>query len=374
MINKIKILYVVSTLKRTGPNNVLFNLIKELDNSLFDVTILTLSDEDPNSSNLWDSFKEINVQIISFSMSRFNGFLSARRKIKKLIYQKNITIVHLFGFRADFFVNSGDYKNVKIVSTIHSNISEDYTMLYGKIKGKIIAFFHIYSLKGKKVIACSEFVAESLYKKYGINFTVIYNGIPKDFYTIPSNEERIETRKKLDIPIEKHIFIFIGYLIYRKDPFTVIKAFLNSEALNNSILLIIGDGPLIEECKMLCKNNEENIKFLGNQPSTIDFLKASNFYISSAYSEGLPTSVMEAMGCGLPVILSDIKPHRELISKIKNWHYLFPINNNNLLSKKINEVINDDYDIISNNCRAVISEEINSEVMAKNYQKLYLSI
>ena len=366
----VKILYISSTLKRTGPTNVLYNLIAELDRNEFEPIILTLSHEDPNFPSLWKAFEDLNVKIYSFNFSRIRGFISGRREIRKFIDLQNINVVHLYGFRGDFMVNRGISKKVKIISTINSNIYDDYTMLYGKYSGRIMAYLHIISLKGKIGVACSNFVSEELKKRYNIDLKVIYNGIPYKEYTATSNEEQIGIRKKLDLPLDQKIFIFVGYLIYRKDPITVINAFLNSRACENSTLLILGDGPLMEECKEKCDLKKGKVKFLGNQPSTIEYLKASDFYISSAYSEGLPTSVMEAMSCGLPVVLSDIRPHEELVSGL-NWNYLFPVNDCKKLSLIIDDIIEEDYGILSNKCQSVILNDINSNVMAINYQLLY---
>jgi len=366
----VKILYISSTLKRTGPTNVLYNLIAELDRKKFEPIILTLSEEDPNFPSLWEAFEDLNVKIFSFNFSRIRSFISGRNEIRKFIVQQKINVVHLYGFRGDLMVNSAISKNVKIISTINSNIYDDYTMLYGKYTGMIMAYLHIKSLKGKIGVACSNFVSEELKKRYSIDLKVIYNGIPCKEYTPASKQEQVNIRKKLKLPLDQKIFIFVGYLIYRKDPITVINAFLNSMTCENSTLLIIGDGPLMEECVEKCDLKKGNVKFLGNQPSTIDYLKASDFYISSAYSEGLPTSVMEAMSCGLPVILSNIKPHEELVSNL-NWNYLFPVNNDKKLSLIIDDIIEQDYDLLSNNCQSVILNEINSNVMATNYQLLY---
>lgn len=367
----VKILYISSTLKRTGPTNVLYNLIAELDRKKFHPIILTLSPEDPNYPSLWDSFKKLDVEIHSFNFSRMNGFLVGIKKIKKFIELQNINVVHIYGFRGDFMVNNKISKKVKIISTINSNIFDDYTMLYGKYIGRLMAYLHIKSLKGKTAIACSKFVANELNNRYNIDLKVIYNGIPSKDYTTTSRDEQIIIRKELGLPIEKKIFIFVGYLIYRKDPITAIQAFLNSKVLNNSILLILGDGPLIGECKENSINSSKSVLFLGNQPSTINYLKASDYYISTAYSEGLPTSVMEAMGCGLPVILSKIKPHEELVSSINNWNYLFPINDYKKLSENLENILKDDYSELSSNCRSVIFNKINSNIMSSNYQSLY---
>jgi len=364
-----KILYITSTLKRTGPNNVLYNLISELNREKFEPVILTLSAEDPNFPSLWGDFEDINVEIYSCNFSRIKGFISGKREISKFVKDHNIDAVHIYGFRGDCLVDSKISKSV--VSTINSNIFDDYTMLYGKFTGRIMAYLHIRALKGKTSIACSQFVADELEQRYKIKLNVIYNGIPCKQYTLTSKTEKLDIRKELNLPKEKRIFIFVGYLIFRKDPITAIDGFLNSDISKNSLLLIIGDGPLMEDCKKRCVNLSESVMFLGNQPSTLAYLKASDFYISSAYSEGLPTSVMEAMGCGLPVILSDINPHKELVSSIKKWDYLFPINKPEILSERIKNITEDDYKELSEKCRNVIFNEINSTIMCSNYQLLY---
>ncbi len=368
----ISVLYVVSTLKRTGPNNVLFNLISELDRSILEAKILTLSPEENNFPSLWDDFVALGVGVYSLNLTRLNGFIGGRSSLKKFVFEQNIEIIHMYGFRGDLLVRKKDFKNLKIVSTINSNIYDDYTMLYGKIKGSIMAYLHIKSLRGKISIGCSSFVAEQLFKRYNTKLGVIRNGIPKQLYRIASLNEKIEIRTQTDLPLAKKIFIFVGYLIDRKDPLTVIRGFIDSQSNNESFLLMIGDGPLMESCKYLVRDRVD-IKFLGNQPETLKFLKASDFYISAAHSEGLPTSVMEAMGCGLPVILSEIDPHEELLSKIDNWEYTFPVGDYGLLSNKIVKIVDEDYKALALQFRSVIENDINSSVMANEYQKIYLT-
>jgi len=115
----------------------------------------------------------------------------------------------------------------------------------------------------------------------------------------------------------------------------------------------------------------DKVTFFGNQPETLKFLKAANYYVASSLSEGLPTSVMEAMGCGLPVILSDIDPHKELLNHLNGWPYTFAVSRPDILTEKIDDILDDDYKNLSIGCRKVIDDYINSEIMAQNYQRLY---
>jgi glycosyltransferase involved in cell wall biosynthesis len=365
----IKILYITSTLKRTGPTNVMFNLIAELDKNTFQPIILTLSNDDPDFPSLRNEFEQMDVKIISLSMSRLQGFLSGTKRIKDIVEKNEINVIHIYGFRGDLLISPKKFPTTRVISTINSNIYDDYTMLYGKNKGRLMSWLHVKSLKGKTAIGCSKFVAGQLNDRYGCKLEVIYNGVSKSKYTVTSLEDKLSSRKILGLPIDHSIFIFVGYLIYRKDPITTIKAFLSSN-LEKSTLIIIGDGPLIDKCKYLTFN-DKNVIFYGNQPQTISFLRASDYYISSAYSEGLPTSVMEALACGLPVLLSDIKPHTELVEGSLCERYIFTINDYQDLSVKIKEILKTPYKEICLNARDVIDTKINSNMMAKMYQNLY---
>jgi len=367
-----KILYVVSTLQRTGPTNVLFNLIDSLNKSEFEPIILTLSQEPTGFPSLKDSFIEQGVKVHSISRSRISGFIYARGLIREFVKKHQIDVIHNIGFRPDWLIKKADYKNLSIISTINSNIYDDYTMLYGSRKGKIMAQLHIKSLKGKMAVACSRAVADALLNRFQIRLKVILNGIPKNLYSICSLAQKSELRKELGLPQDKHIFIFVGYLIYRKDPLTAIDGFLSMTHEKDSILIVMGDGPLMDDCKQRC-SGVNNVIFLGNQPQTLKYLNASDYYIASSYSEGLPTSVMEAMGCGLPVILSDIAPHKELTDIMGDWPYCFPVNEKNSLSEKLSAVVESDYSYLSNKCRSVIESKVNSILMAEAYQDLYKS-
>jgi glycosyltransferase involved in cell wall biosynthesis len=83
--------------------------------------------------------------------------------------------------------------------------------------------------------------------------------------------------------------------------------------------VICGDGPQRSELETLRHKLglDECIKFTGYLPSASVWAlmkKASVFVSLSAY-EGCPNTVMEAMACGCPLVLSDIQAHREILDQ-----------------------------------------------------------
>ena len=81
-------------------------------------------------------------------------------------------------------------------------------------------------------------------------------------------------------------------------------------------LKLIGSGSLEEELKLDAKqkNIDDRVEFVGSlqRDEVYKALFQSDVYVSTSSYEGLPVSVLEAMRCNLPCVLSDIEQHREL--------------------------------------------------------------
>lgn len=80
-------------------------------------------------------------------------------------------------------------------------------------------------------------------------------------------------------------------------------------------LVLAGDGALQNEMKTLASQLDisEHVIFLGYIKNIRDLYTCCDVAVSTSKIEGLPFNIMEAMACGLPVVASDIKGHRELI-------------------------------------------------------------
>jgi len=114
------------------------------------------------------------------------------------------------------------------------------------------------------------------------------------------------------VPIDTEIFgnnvktiVSMGRLDYLKGFDILINAFSEVGRHNsNWQLLIIGDGPLKEELKLLTLklDIQSKVKFLGNLRNPFTYLKKSDLFVLSSRSECFGNVIIEAMACGLPVI------------------------------------------------------------------------
>lgn len=355
-MKKIKILYLVSTLEAKGPTNQLFYIIKYLDRSTFEPLVLTLSPEPKDS--LKPLFDALAIPVQTLGTGRISGLFKNSKIIKALVQSFKPDIIQSMGLRADGY-NELLPSNFKKITTSRNFPLEDYPSKFGKIKGYLMAKKHLKSFEALQVISCSYSISRQL-NSVGISTQTIQNGVDFEKFSpailSEDNNHKIQVKK----------FVTIGSLIPRKDVATIIYAF---NLLGSDFhLTIVGDGPLREELQRLVTGN--NISFMGQLSDVLPFLHQSVAFISASKSEGLPNAVLEAMATDLPVILSDIPSHRELVIGTVFQDLLFPLED----SKSLKEILSvfDPYSSNYQGARAWVMENFSAEKMSQRYQKYYL--
>lgn len=109
--------------------------------------------------------------------------------------------------------------------------------------------------------------------------------------------------------------ISVGRLEQVKDPGALVAAFAGTPA--DSRLELIGAGALEEDLRREVEDRGlgDRVELTGLLPRDEVFhhYARSDLFVSVSHGEGLPVAVMEAMAAGLPVVLSDIPPHHEVV-------------------------------------------------------------
>jgi glycosyltransferase involved in cell wall biosynthesis len=359
-----KIVYIVSTLKKSGPTEVLLNIIKFLDRKKFEPIIITLSPE-ASISSISQFEQNFSVKIFQLNLSRLRGIFFLKARLSKLLDMINPHCIHSQGFRSDLLV-SLFFSNYKFISTIHNNPFADYSYKLGNISGSMIAHLHKYCVKKNpnSFIAVSRSILE-IYASKKIKINYIQNGVDDEYFTSIKPSDKNLLKLKLGIPLDRHIFISSGRLEKSKNLITTIEGF-NKYNQSNSILLIVGDG---SERQSLENFKSEYIHFLGFTDSIVEYYQLADFFISSSVTEGFPMAVLESMAVGLVPILSDIEPHKEIYNG--NNLPMFNVMSSSDLADSIQNAI-DNKKSYQKTSKIQVRMDYTAQLMSKKYQESYL--
>lgn len=125
-------------------------------------------------------------------------------------------------------------------------------------------------------------------------------------------KERNALRRELGIEPGDMAIGFVGKLIDRKRPFDLLRAHEIITKENNSgrdvHLLLIGDGKLMSGMEKRVREEKiRNVHFLGfkNQSELPHYYNAMDLFVLSSEKDPSPKVLNEALGFGLPVILTN---------------------------------------------------------------------
>lgn len=359
---------MLSTLAACGPVNQLLNLLDFLDKRNFEPCILTLSKEKERS--LVSVFKKRGIRVESLGLGRIESIVSGIKCLRNFVKREAFDVIHSQGFRADV-LSAMALDGFSRVTTLRNYPFHDYLMKFGRMKGFAMATWHCRALKVlEHHVAVSETIAE-LMKKHKIGFKVIPNGVDMSVYSPLSEEARSALKSKLGIPEHKIIILSVGSMIKRKSPETVIGGFCLSDLAKDSVLIMIGDGPLLHKMKHYSREID-NVVFVGNTNKVHEYLKVGDFFISASLSEGLPNAVLEAMSCALPVILSDIGQHNDIFRNSQDSGIFFRSGNVMDLARQIDRMKGDRPGGMV--FREIIKERFSSKTMSLGYQDFYFDV
>lgn len=127
--------------------------------------------------------------------------------------------------------------------------------------------------------------------------------------------DKASARKKLDIPVGGPVIGIVATLRSWKGHRFLISA-LKEPALDGARLIIVGDGPqsssLAKQVNDLGLN--DRVRFTGQQKDVLPWMQALDvFAFPSTGNEGVPQALVQAMGCGLPVVTTAVGAIPEVV-------------------------------------------------------------
>jgi glycosyltransferase EpsD len=141
-------------------------------------------------------------------------------------------------------------------------------------------------------------------------------GVDLERFAPADAETRRTMRRRLGYAMEDQLLFYAAEFNKNKNQRMLIEAFaLLKDEFPRLRLLLAGDGPLRPACEELAARLgvRDRTRFLGFRADIADWLPSLDIAVASSYREGLPVNVLEAMACGLPVVATSNRGHRELV-------------------------------------------------------------
>ena len=234
-------------------------------------------------------------------------------------------------------------QGIHILSTVHLPNIVNQRSILGKVAGKMFLDCLVNRLVFTS-IECSIVVSKSgivaLAKNYPVvpdKIECIFNGIDMSRFIPVSRDRAMELKNEFKILSGETILTSIGRLHPQKGYEFLLNAIPKlGERAHRVKLILVGDGPSRSELTEITKklSIEHLVVFAGHRTNIPEILAITDIYINSSLDEGMPLSILEAMGSGVAVIATSIGGNSEIV--VKDWTgILVPPKNSQTLSEAI---------------------------------------
>ncbi|WP_209122901.1 glycosyltransferase family 1 protein [Alkalihalobacillus sp. BA299] len=302
MEKTLRVLHVVVNMNRGGAETLLMNLFRNIDRTKVQFDFLTCKE------GVFDEeIKALGGKIHRIPYITDLGHFGYIKALEQFFStNKNYKIVHSHMDKMSGIVLRAAQKYKIPVRIAHSHNTNSEGSLPAKIY-KWYAGRNILS-SATHYFACSTAAGKWLYGDKANNVRILKNGIECDqFKFIP--EIRKQVREELQLEEASFVIGHVGRFNQQKNHAFLIETFAKLiHDIPNATLLLAGDGPLRLEIEKKIKdlNIEGNVKLLGIRSDIHRLFQAIDLFVFPSFHEGLPVTLIEAQGAGVPCVISDV--------------------------------------------------------------------
>jgi len=330
-----RVLFFTPTLASGGADRVAVTLLRHLDRSQFDPTLVLLRREGSFVDELPDHVRtiELGSRRLAVSVLALARVLRAERPDVVFAMQGGANIVASIAH----VLSRSQARLVISERSALRRPDRSPTRTALELPAKRATYRH-----ADVVTAVSRGVATALVTELGLTRSkvhVVYNPLVDD-----------ETRRQAGEPVDHRwfaeevpIIIAIGRLVAIKDYPTMLAAFATVRRHRRVRLFVLGEGPLLasleEQARQL--GIADDVVFHGFDPNPFKYLARAQVLVHTSKAEGLPGGIIQAMACGLPVVSTDADfGPREVISDGRDG-FLVPIGDISAVAQQILRVLDD---------------------------------
>ena len=365
-----KVLHLISSNGLYGAEKVLLNIAANMNGNGVQSLVVSIQNSHNLHFELLNEAKKRNIPVeIIESKGRFDG--ETVNQLIALVRKQHISIIHSHNYKADFVGYSAARKaGIPIVATNHLWTKAGFKLrLYEFFDGLLLRKFN-------KVVAVSEQVKKDMLKA-GVSakkITVIDNGVP-------CNEKAGEggkLREEFGVPVAALVVGCIARLSPEKGHAYLLEAAKKMVDIGVDVYFILfGEGPLEEELKNSVKAValEKRVLFAGFRNDMENVYSVIDILVQPSLREGLPLSLLEAMGNGKAVIATSVGAVPKLVTNMQTGLLIKPGSVEEIILG-LKTLVNDAQlrDKLASNAKAFVKEHYSLEKMVASYREVYSEV
>jgi N-acetyl-alpha-D-glucosaminyl L-malate synthase BshA len=143
------------------------------------------------------------------------------------------------------------------------------------------------------------------------------------------------------------------------------------------LLLLIGDGPERERLQkqVRAKGLSSSVRFLGQQKDFVPLLQQSDVFLLPSQMEGFGLSALEALGCGVPVVASNVGGLPEVITDGQTG-FLHEVGDVAAITRAVRQLLTNTtrWTQMSHAARHSVEQSFQRDPLVTRYEQLFLSL
>ncbi len=303
MTEPIRVAHVIGNWLGGGVESVVMNYYRNIDRNKvqFDFLCSESSTDIP-----YEEIEKLGGRV--FIVPNYTKVVKYQKKLQKIFKENNYKIVHSHISTMSVFPLRAAKKAGVPIRIAHSHSTTNKKEKKKNLLKQVLRpFSKVYATD---YMCCSELAGRWLFcnKEYDKgNVYLLNNAIDLDKFKF---DEKVRKTKRKELGIGDDTFVIghIGRFVEQKNHRFLIDIFNEIHKKNsNSLLLLVGQGPLKKEIENKVKELKLNdsVRFLGQRNDVNELYQAFDVFLLPSLYEGLPVVGVEAQATGLLCELSN---------------------------------------------------------------------
>jgi glycosyltransferase involved in cell wall biosynthesis len=371
MEKKIKVLQCIRQGQIGGGESHLLSLVENLDRSTFEPVVLSFT-----PGPMIERLNKMGIENhVIPSTKPFD--VTKWKRVKELLSEKHIDLVHAHGTRANSNVLwAAKQLKLPVIYTVHGwSFHQDQHPLVRKLRILGEKYLVSRSDLNISVSASNQFTGKQFIPSF--KSVVVNNGIDRNKFNPVQSFKDI--RSELNISNDSILVLFVARFTAHKQPLALLRAFMKAYPANNQMhLLMVGDGDQKPEASAIVKelNAEKEITLLPFRQDVPDLLAAADIFVLPSLWEGLPIGLLEAMSMGKAVIATNVDGTSEIIKNGENGWLIDTAHLEENLCAALVQLSKDPgkRKLFSTNAVATVQRKYNAAEMTRSIEGLYAQV